>query len=237
MDPSHHLSLCWLPLKAGNLLTPSAWALSSRPLSYPLPYCKEGLVTLTRRTSAQAVPVCVRVLTAPPTLYIKSHCRLNIKDVKQVRSTLGILGYQRPFIKNAAIVRPLHNLTKKDASFEWTQECTDALEQLIQAVALEPVLYQPDFTKQFKLEVDMSLFAVGAVLFQRDEEGQRRPISYFSQVLNPTERKYDIWDREFLTMIRGLKHNCHLLVGLPHKVIILMDHENLAHYHHLQKIN
>ena len=77
MDPLHHLSLCWLPLKAGNLLTPSAWALSSRPLSYPLPYCKEGLVKFTRRTSAQAVPICVRVLTAPPTLYLKSRCGPN----------------------------------------------------------------------------------------------------------------------------------------------------------------
>ena len=38
---------------------------------------KEGLVMFTRRTSAQAVPVCVRVLTAPPILYIKSHCGLN----------------------------------------------------------------------------------------------------------------------------------------------------------------
>ena len=97
-----------------------------------------------------------------------------LKDVKQVRSTLGVLGYQRQFIKNfAAIVRPLHNLTKKDTPFEWTQECTDALEQLIQTVTSEPVLYQPDFAKQFKLEVDASLFAIGAVLFQRDEEGQR----------------------------------------------------------------
>ena len=60
---------------------PSAWALSSRPLSYPLPYCKEGLVMFTRRISAQAVPICVRVLTAPPTLYIKSRCRLNTKVI------------------------------------------------------------------------------------------------------------------------------------------------------------
>lgn len=47
----------------------------------------------------------------------------------------------------------------------------DALEQLIQVVTSEPVLYQPNFARQFELEVDTSLFAVGAVLFQRDEEG------------------------------------------------------------------
>ena len=121
--------------------------------------------------------------------------------------------------------------------FVWTQECTDTLEQLIQAVTSEPVLYQPDWSKQFKLEVDASLFTIGAVLFQKDEEGRRRPISYFSQALNLAERNYDIWDREFLAVIQGLKHNCHLLVGSPHKVIVLTDHENLAHYRHLQKIN
>ena len=55
-----------------------------------------------------------------------------LKDVKQVRSTLEVLEYQRPFIKNfAAIARPLHDLMKKDKPFIWMQECTDALEQLI----------------------------------------------------------------------------------------------------------
>ena len=161
-----------------------------------------------------------------------------LKDVKQVWSTLGVLGYQRPFINNfTAIARPLYNLTKKDMPFNWTQECTDALEQLIKAVMSEPVLYQPDWSKQFKLEVDASLFAIGAVLFQRDDEGRRRPISYFSQALNSAERNYDVWDREFLAVIRGLKHNWHLLVGSPHKVLVLMNHKNLAHYHHPQKIN
>ena len=161
-----------------------------------------------------------------------------LKDVKQVRSTLGVLGYQRPFIRNfAKIAQPLYDLTRKDVPFNWTQECTDALEQLIQAVTSKPVLYQPDWSKQFELEVDASLFTIGAVLFQRDEEGRRRPISYFSQALNPVERNYNIWDREFLAVIRGLKHNQHLLVGSLHKVIVLTDHENLAHYQHPQKIN
>ena len=129
-------------------------------------------------------------------------------------------------------MRPLHNLTKKDTPFNWMQKCIDALDQLIKAVTLEPVLYQLDFGKQFKLEVDALLFTVEAVLFQRDEEGRWRPISYFSQALNPVERNYDIWDHEFLAMIRGLKHNRHLLIGSLHKVIVLTDHENLVHYWH-----
>ena len=116
-----------------------------------------------------------------------------LKDVKQVQSMLGVLGYQCPFIKNfAAIAQPLHNLMKKDTPFNWMQECTDALEQLIQAITSKPVPYQPHWFKQFKLKVDASLFAIGAVLFQRDDEGRRKPISYFSQALNPAERNYDV---------------------------------------------
>jgi transposase InsO family protein len=161
-----------------------------------------------------------------------------LKNVREVRTTLGVLGYQRPFIRNfAAIARPLHNLTKKDVPFEWTKECKDALEQLITAVTTEPVLYQPNFDRQFELEVDASLFAVGAMLFQRDDEGRRRVISYYSASLNAAERNYDVWDREFLAMIKGLKHNRHLILGSPHKIIVLTDHENLGHYRHPQKIN
>ena len=62
-------------------------------------------------------------------------------------------------------------------------------------------------------------------------------MSYYSKALNAAERNYDIWDREFLGMIYGLKHSRHLLVGSPHKVIVLTDHENLGHYRHPQKIN
>src|SRR6266699_1382232 len=161
-----------------------------------------------------------------------------LKSVKEVRSTLGVLGYQQPFIKNfVAIAQPLHNLTKKDAPFIWTTKCTQALDKLIGIVTSEPVLHQPDLSKQFELEVDASLFVVGAMLFQRDKEGQRQPVSYYSAALNSAKWNYNIWDREFLGMIKGLKHNRHLLIESPHKVIVLTDHENLAHYQHPQKIN
>ena len=44
-----------------------------------------------------------------------------LKSVKEVQSTLGVLGYQRPFIRGFAhIAKPLTELTKKKIHFEWT---------------------------------------------------------------------------------------------------------------------
>ena len=41
-----------------------------------------------------------------------------LDDVHEVRSTLGLFGYNRPFIKGYAhIVRPVQRLTKKDVPF------------------------------------------------------------------------------------------------------------------------
>jgi Reverse transcriptase (RNA-dependent DNA polymerase) len=44
-----------------------------------------------------------------------------LTTMKQVRSTLGVFGYQRPFIRGFAdIAKPLTKLTKKDTPFVWT---------------------------------------------------------------------------------------------------------------------
>jgi len=97
-----------------------------------------------------------------------------LKNIKQVRSILGILGYQRPFIQGfAKLARPLTKLTKKDKDFEWTQECRNALDMLIDIVMLEPVLKCLNLEKPFELEVDALAFAIGAILFQQDESGKQ----------------------------------------------------------------
>jgi RNase H-like domain found in reverse transcriptase len=78
-------------------------------------------------------------------------------------------------------------LTKKEKPFKWMQECTDALEKLINIITSESVLACPDLDKSFELEVDALAYAVGAILFQRDENKRRRDVGYFSKALNPAE--------------------------------------------------
>ncbi len=115
---------------------------------------------------------------------------------------------------------------------------TQAVKKLINITLNDPVLYRPDPLKQFTLEVDASAFATGAILYQEHEGTRRkRPVGYHSQTFNPAEQNYDIYDQEFLAIIQGLENWRHLLVGSPHPVIVLMDHNNLQYWCHLQQIN
>jgi hypothetical protein len=68
-----------------------------------------------------------------------------LKNVKEVRKVLGMLGYQHPFIPNfASFARPLTNLLKKDTPFEWTPDCHASLDTLIDIITSSPVLVAPD---------------------------------------------------------------------------------------------
>jgi len=112
-----------------------------------------------------------------------------LNTIKQVRSTLGILGYQRPFIPRFAhITRPLTNLLKKGTSFLWTDAHSQAVKKLVDITLNDPILYRPDPLKQFTLEVDTLAFATRAILYQEHKETRRkRPVGYHSQTFNPTE--------------------------------------------------
>ena len=90
----------------------------------------------------------------------------------EVRSTIGVFGYQRIFVENfSKIAAPLTKLLKKGVPFEWTTECTTAIQRLKQKLMNEPVLWQPQIEQPFFLEVDTSDYATGTVLFQKDKDG------------------------------------------------------------------
>ena len=130
-----------------------------------------------------------------------------LKTIKEIRSVLGVLGYQHPFIPHYAdLARPLTALTKKKNPFKWTDECRTALNTLISAVTKGLVLAQPNLVSPFFLQVDVSAFATGAILTQQDERKKHRAIAFFSKTFNKAERNYDIHDRELLAVFQGLTH-------------------------------
>ena len=63
----------------------------------------------------------------------------------------------------------------------------------------------PDQLKPFQIESDVSTVATGAVLTQLDSNGNQHPVTFMSKMFTDTERKYKIYDRELLGIIRALK--------------------------------
>lgn len=77
-----------------------------------------------------------------------------------------------------------------------------------------PILCRPDPSRKFIVEVDASDGGVGAVLSQRSETNQKlHPRAFFSHKLSPTERNYDIGDRELLAVKLALAEWRHWLEG------------------------
>ena len=87
------------------------------------------------------------------------------------------------------------------------------------------------------MECDASKYATGTVLTQLDSNGDRHPCTFISKTFSPTEKNYEIYDRELMAIIRALEEWRHYIQGSPHTTTILLDHKNLTYYRDAQKLN
>ena len=70
----------------------------------------------------------------------------------------------------------------------WNDKCQDAFHRLKAILKSAAVLLAPDFDKCFKLTVDASDVAIGAVLLQEDNNGIDHPVCYFSKKFNKHQK-------------------------------------------------
>jgi hypothetical protein len=152
-------------------------------------------------------------------------------SVKGVCSFIGFCNFYRRFIpKFSNIARPLHDLTKKNARWDWTTACEDAFLTIKDAFTRRLVLSMPDVSSPFFVMSNASLTVIRAVLMQKDSNGDLHPCTYLSKTLSSTERNYDIYDRELLAVIHALEEWRHYLLGTAHVVTVLTDHKNLTYF-------
>ena len=148
------------------------------------------------------------------------------KNVKEVRSFIGLCSYMRRFIAGfSSVCKPLHLLTQKDHRFEWNEECQVAFETLKTALTTAPILGFPQESQgEFILDCDASNNALGAVVSQL-QEGEERVISYYSKCFSKAERRYCTTRKELLSVVSSIKHFHHYLYGRHFKV--RSDHGSL----------
>lgn len=145
------------------------------------------------------------------------------RNVREVRQFLGLGSYYRRFIPQfAQIAKPLHELTRQDVQFVWTDRCQAAFTTLKAKLTQAPVLSYPCFDKPFILETDASGEGIGAVLSQLQDDNHAHPIAYASRALSPAESKYAITELETLAVVWAMSHFHSFLYG--HSVTVYTDH-------------
>jgi len=155
--------------------------------------------------------------------------------VRDIQSFHGTCSYYRKFIKDfAKLSSPLTDLLRKDVSFSWGRDQQSAFDKLKYELSHAPILKTPDYSKEFTLTTDASRYGIGGVLTQNDDNGNERPIAYFSQKLKPQEQNWSTYEQECFAIVASLKHFRHYCEG--NKINIFTDHKALIHINNQPKL-
>jgi hypothetical protein len=69
----------------------------------------------------------------------------------------------------AVMVKPIHNLLKKDRSFSWADDVENAFVGIKKEISSAPVLANPDFEKEFMIYTNATEEAIYVILMQCDD--------------------------------------------------------------------
>jgi hypothetical protein len=128
--------------------------------------------------------------------------------LRDVQGFLGLCGTVRVWIKNySQRVRPLLNLTRKNAAFIWDEKCQAAFEDLKACLASTLVLVPLNYkcNRPIILAVDSSYIAVDYILLQEDEQGRQRVARYGSVPFTSVESKYSQAKLEFCGLAKAIR--------------------------------
>ncbi len=156
------------------------------------------------------------------------------KFERDVQSFSGLVKYYRRFIRNVGEVsEPLTILTGNE-HFQWNISQETAFRTLKKFVSSAPVLRTFDRSLPIFVSTDSSGIAIGVVL-EQVEGGERRPVAYFSRMLNVHEKRYPIRERELLSVVNSISHWCAYLFSQD--LTVMNDHESLKYLETQDKLS
>jgi len=148
------------------------------------------------------------------------------RNIKELQALLGKINFLRRFIPNLAeLTRSLSNMLKKDAKVKWSLEAKQAFESLKFSLTQAPILTSPQFDKDFIIFSFASDHTIAVVLLQKDEEGNEKPIAFFSRALRDAPMKYPIMEKHAYALVKAIKDFrvyilcSHVIAYIPHAAI------------------
>ena len=117
---------------------------------------------------------------------------------------------------------PLTKLTRKEAKFEWDDQCEQSFQTLKNCLTSAPVLTLPTPGGGYVVFSDASRRGLGCVLMQNG-----KVIAYASRQLKKHEENYPTYDLELAAVVFALKIWRHYLYG--EQCQIFTDHKSLKY--------
>ena len=121
--------------------------------------------------------------------------------------------------------------------WQWTAAAQKAFTWLKKAFCSATILVHFDPRLRIRIETDASKYAIAAILSQLQDDGQWRPVAFWSRKLIPAETRYETHDQELLAIVAAFKKWRHYLEGSTHTVEVLTDHNNLVAFQTLKSLN
>ena len=121
------------------------------------------------------------------------------ENITELRRFCGMVNYLAKYVKGlASLMEPLHQLTRKDTTWEWMPEHDAAFCQVKKALISTPTLSFFNNKKQTVLQCDASQYGLGAAILQ-----DGKPVAYASRALTSAEQNYAQIEKELLAVLFG----------------------------------
>ena len=148
------------------------------------------------------------------------------ENQKQLKSFLGAIQYLAKFLpKLSERTERLRKLLKKDFTWNWGKQQNEDFENIKKMLTEEPCFAHYAKDRENIVTTDASKTGLGITLWQKQSDGEIKPIAFGSRYLNDSENNYSIGELELLAVVWGLEKFRFYLYGK--KVFLYTDHQAL----------
>nr|KAG5700576.1 hypothetical protein BaRGS_015372 [Batillaria attramentaria] len=147
--------------------------------------------------------------------------------ITELQRFFGMVNFLAKFVPNlASVTEPLRQLLRADTVWSWESPQQQAFEKVKNLLSSHPVLAHYSPQRETIVAADASNNGLGAVLFQIQDNGQRRPVAYASRSLAPAETRYATIEKEALAAAWAVERFHDYLMGM--EFTIETDHKPLV---------
>ena len=148
------------------------------------------------------------------------------KTKKQLQRFIGLVQYLHKFIPALQLqLAPFHKMIHKNCIFTWNDDCDQLFLSIKNKIQKASFLVHPNMDKEFEVYCDASIDGLGAVLAQRDDDGQLKVVQFSSKLFNSTQRNWHVSEQEIYAVIHAVEKWRPYLIGK--RFTVYTDHKNL----------